>query len=53
MPVYRRLAVIGIFLLGGLVTITGIMRLHFFTLAYASLKDPLFNDVSCKFFPRN
>lgn len=57
MPIHRKLAVIGIFLLGGLVTITGIIRLHFLTLAYASLKDPLkdtlFNDISCKSLPKS
>ncbi|MCJ1369980.1 hypothetical protein MMC20_001192 [Loxospora ochrophaea] len=42
MPLHRKLAIIGIFLLGGLVTITGIIRLHFFTLIYSSLKSKLF-----------
>ena len=49
MPTHRKVAVISIFLLGGLVTVTGIIRLHFLTLTYASLEYPLFNDISCKF----
>ena len=44
----HKIAVIGIFLLGGFTTITGILRLHFLSFAYASLKDPLFNDTACK-----
>ena len=42
-----KMAVIGIFFLGGFTTITGIIRLHFLTYTYASLKHPLFDDVSC------
>lgn len=49
MPTHRKVAVIFIFLLGGLVTITGIIRLHFLTLAYNSLEDHLFNDISCEY----
>ena len=48
MPIRRKLAVIGMFLLGGLVTITGIFRLHFLGAAYASLGRPRFSDVTCK-----
>ena len=44
----HKIAVIQIFLLGGFTTITGILRLHFLSFAYASLKDPLFNDIVCK-----
>ncbi|MCJ1345873.1 hypothetical protein MMC31_004082 [Peltigera leucophlebia] len=51
MPLHRKIAVICIFLLGGLVTITGIIRLHFLTLAYNSLEDHLFNDVSYSYGP--
>ena len=44
----QKVAVIGLFLLGGFTAITGIIRLHFLTYAYASLKHPLYNDVTCK-----
>jgi len=43
----HKVGVIGIFFLGGFTTITGILRLHFLSYAYASLKNPLFNDVAC------
>ena len=42
-----KVGVIAIFFLGGFTTITGILRLHFLSYAYASLKNPLFNDVAC------
>ena len=45
----HKVAVVGLFLLGGFTTITGIIRLHFLTYAFASLRDPLFNDVTCTF----
>ena len=38
MPIQRRLAVIGIFGLGALVTIAGIVRLHYFIRTYHSNK---------------
>ena len=44
----QKIAVICLFFLGGFTTITGIIRLHFLTYAYASLKHPLFNDVTCR-----
>ena len=44
----HKIAVIGLFLLGGFTTTTGILRLHFLSFAYASLKDPLFNDITCR-----
>ena len=44
----HKLAVIAIFLLGGFTTITGIIRLHFLTFAFGSLRDPLFSDVTCE-----
>ena len=47
MPTARKLAVIFMFLLGGLVTVTGAIRLHFLTWAYASLQNPRYADVSC------
>ena len=43
----QKIVVIGLFFLGGFTTIMGIIRLHFLTYAYASLKHPLFNDVAC------
>lgn len=45
----HKISVIAIFFLGGFTTITGIMRLHFLTYAFSSLRDPLFSDVTCKF----
>ena len=48
----QKAIVIGLFLLGGFTTITGIIRLHFLTYAYASLKHPLYNDVTCKWLSR-
>lgn len=47
----HKVGVIAIFLLGGFTTITGILRLHFLSYAYESLKDPLFNDVACMPLP--
>ena len=44
----QKITVIGLFFLGGFTTITGIIRLHFLTYAYASLKHPLFDDVACR-----
>ena len=41
MPVQRKLAIIGIFGLGALVTITGIIRLHFVLQADYSPQAPL------------
>lgn len=46
----RKIAVINIFLLGGFTTITGIIRLHFLSYAFAALGEPLFADVACKLF---
>lgn len=46
----RKIAVVGIFLLGGFTTITGIIRLHFLNYAFAALGEPLFADVACKLF---
>ena len=48
MPVYRKLAIIGIFLLGGLVTVTGIIRIHYLTLMYSALSRSTFDDVECE-----
>ena len=48
----QKAVVIGLFLLGGFTTITGIIRLHFLAYAYASLKHPLYNDVTCKWLSR-
>ena len=48
----QKVIVIGLFLLGGFTTITGIIRLHFLTYAYASLKHPLYNDVTCESLSR-
>ena len=44
----HKIAVIGLFLLGGFTTITGILRLHFLSFANASLKKPPFGDITCK-----
>lgn len=51
MPTRQKIAVIAIFFLGGFTTITGILRLHFLSYAYASLKAPLFNDIACMLLP--
>ena len=47
MPTKRKLCVIGIFLLGGLVTITGIIRLYYIQQTYALFRHPLWDDVTC------
>ena len=44
----QKIAVIGLFFLGGFTVVTGIIRLHFLNYAFASLKHPLFNDVTCR-----
>ena len=49
----HKVAVIGIFFLGCFTTVTGIIRLHFLSYAYASLKEPLFNDVDCTSFQKS
>ena len=46
MPLQRKLAVIGIFALGALVTITGIVRLRIVTLADASVPSALSHGTS-------
>ncbi|KAI9787990.1 MAG: hypothetical protein M1816_007294 [Peltula sp. TS41687] len=51
MPTARKVAVLGIFLLGGLVTVTGIIRLHYVTRAYNALKNPRFTDVKYIYAP--
>lgn len=48
MPIPRRLAVISVFLLGGFVTIAGVIRLVFLIGAFAALKNPT-DDISCKY----
>ena len=50
MQMPRKFAVIGHFLLGGVTTVTGIIRVNFLNCGFASLKHPLFNDVSCRCF---
>ena len=51
MQLKRKLAIIGIFGLGALVTITGIIRLHFVILVYAPLALPV--DISSTFVPKS
>ena len=48
MPTRQKIAVLGIFLLGGFTTITGIIRLYFVLNAYPLLEESLFNDTQCK-----
>lgn len=49
MSMVRKVTITGIFLLGGLVSIVGIIRIHFFTQAYASMEtQPTFTDRTCK-----
>ena len=50
LPLQRKLAVIGIFGLGTLVTIAGIIRLHFVIQADAPLA--VSGDVLCTFIPK-
>ena len=50
MPLQQKLAVIGIFGLGTLVTITGIIRLQFVIQAHAALA--VSGDVLCTFLPK-
>ncbi|KAI4212892.1 MAG: hypothetical protein LQ351_004417 [Letrouitia transgressa] len=47
----QKIVVTGLFLLGGFTTVTGIIRLHFLQYAYASLKQPTFNDVTYNYAP--
>lgn len=49
MRTHHKIAVIAMFLLGGFTTVTGIIRLHFLTYAFSSLRHPLFNDRPCRF----
>ena len=45
----HKIAVIGIFLLGGFTTITGILRLHFLPFAFDETPlDSAFDDLACK-----
>ena len=44
----HKIAVIGLFLLGGFTTITGILRLHFLSFAFASPQNFPFDDLACK-----
>lgn len=45
----RKIAVVGIFMLGGFTTITGIIRLHSLTYANSVLHDPHYSDVASRF----
>jgi len=51
MPIRRKLAVIFIFLLGGLVTVCGAVRLNFLIQGYSALKKPLFDDIDYAYAP--
>ena len=51
MPLKQKLGVIGIFGLGALVTVTGIIRLHFVVLANAPVA--LSGNISCMFVPKS
>ena len=44
----HKIAVIGLFLLGGFTTITGILRLHFLSFAFETPQDFAFDDLACK-----
>jgi uncharacterized membrane protein len=48
MPLRRKLGICGIFLLGGFVLITGIVRLYYLHRAFHALDHPLSVDVYCK-----
>ena len=48
MPIQRKLAVIGIFLLGGLVVVAGGIRLYYLHRAYASIRHWQFDDFTCE-----
>ena len=52
MPIQRKLAVIGIFGLGALVTVIGIIRLHFVTLADVSVPSALSGGISRMIQPK-
>lgn len=47
----QKFVIIGLFLLGGFTTVTGIIRLHFLNYANASLKHHLFNDFAYNYAP--
>ena len=49
MPLGRKLVVIFIFLLGGLVAVVGIIRIHFLTLIYDVLLNSPEADTTCKY----
>ncbi|KAI0109792.1 hypothetical protein F4814DRAFT_461044 [Daldinia grandis] len=46
MPFARKSLIICIFLLGGLVSIVGIIRIHFFTQIYSAIEDPIEVDTT-------
>lgn len=53
MSTRQKVTVVGIFFLGAFTTITGIIRLHFVTEAYASLDEQVFfNDIYCQSYPQ-
>lgn len=53
MPQTRRIVVICIFLFGGLVSVVGIIRIHFLTQILSILDDSPEADTTCTSFPKN